>query len=119
MNNGTHCKHGIHYADACVKCMPIYTEEELQEAIAEAKKKLFIVTEKDLKLLDRFILGDDPEYAREEMDTWNRIKANLISLQDPLKNALHHFLSFGRPREGSDRYHKAWDKLKESFEGMK
>lgn len=31
--------------------------------------------------------------------------------QDQTREALNAFLSFGRPREGSDRYHKAWDDL--------
>lgn len=53
MNNGTHCKHGIHYADPCAKCAPIYTEEELQEAIAEAKKPIPIIN--DLTNLIDFI----------------------------------------------------------------
>lgn len=75
-------------------------------------------------LIGEYIPDQDPKrvgikwYKVEIIDAPIEVK-DKEPVQDPLKNALHHFLSFGRPREGSDRYHKAWDKLKESFEGMK
>lgn len=48
-------------------------------------------------------------------DEITRLRADLTTLRE----ALEAFLAFGRPREGSDRYHQAWDNLKAAAAGGK